>query len=196
MDENIISSLSGKIWITRKCRINTSERLIFADKVSQFFVNYYTLVVLSISIWTLFSENDSNNLSFITVIASLFLFGLTIGINSLDYKERIRQLKNCYIELDGLINGLDILITEIQVKDREEIKREYEKIRDTYTELLKGVENHNSYDYLKFKVTQKEHRNWIVYIHYYTLNILYIIAIAFFILFPFLPILKMFKDWI
>ncbi|XQY92498.1 SLATT domain-containing protein [Metabacillus sp. HB246100] len=196
MDDKLLSNLSDKIWITRKCRINTSERLIFLNYISQFFINYYTLVILSISIYTLYSDNASDFLSFTTVIASLFLFAVTIGINTLDYKGRIRDLKNCYIELDVLINKLELLKRELQLKETREIKLQFEQIRDDYIKNLKGVENHNSYDYLKFKLSQKEYRNVFLYLKYYAVNILFILTIVLLMFLPFLPILLMYKDWI
>jgi len=196
LNEKIIQSLSNKIWITRKCRINTSERLIFLNVISQLFLNYFTLVILSISIWTLYIDSESKNLTFTTVIASLFLFACTIGINSLDYKERIRKLKTCYIKLEVLYYDLEVLKSDFQEKGQNDSYEKFYEIKRSYINLLKSVENHSSYDYLKFTLTQKEYRSWKTFIKYYLLNFLFFLTIILLMLLPFFPILLMYKGWL
>lgn len=204
LNEEIINRLSDKIWITRKCRINSSERLILTNRIAQFLINYFTLVVLSISIWTLYNNDESSQLSFITVIASLFLFAGTIGVNSLNYKERIVSLKSCYIKLDELIGDLEILKNEFPQLHRDIVRERFEIIRSSYQKILEEVENHNSYDYLKFQVSQKDIRRKLDYVKYgfryfkYTLyNLGYILIILILTLFPFFnPIIKLFRGWI
>lgn len=129
MNEEQINSLSNKIWITRKCRINTSDRLIITNKVTQFLINYYTLMILSISIWSL-NSTYNNHLSLFTVIASLFLFGITIGVNSLNYSERIIYLKSSYIKLDDLYTDLEILLNELSFIEKQEAKSRFIEIRN------------------------------------------------------------------
>jgi hypothetical protein len=189
MNEEIINSLINKIWITRKCRINTSERLILTNTIAQLFINYFTLVVLSISIWTLYSESDNNHLSFITVVASLFLFAGTIGVNTLNFKERIAKIKNCYIQLDNLIADLEILKNDLPNLDRSDSKLKFEGIREGYSKILEDVENHNSYDYIKFQLSQNEYRSLVNYTRYYLYTLGYILIVLILILVPFLPLI-------
>ncbi|WP_399631681.1 SLATT domain-containing protein [Sporosarcina sp. SG10008] len=204
LNEEMIRRLSDKIWITRKCRINSSERLISTNRIAKFSINYFTLVVLSISIWTLYSNVDSNQLSFITVIASLFLFAGTIGVNSLNYKERIVNLKSCYIKLDELIGDLEILKNDLPQLHRDIVRGRFEIIRSSYQKILDEVENHNAYDYLKFQVSQKDFKKKTDYVKYafryvkYTLyNLGYILIILILTLFPFYkPIINLFRGWI
>jgi hypothetical protein len=197
LNEEMIKRLSDKIWITRKCRINSSERLILTNRIAQFLINYFTLVVLSISIWTLYSNDASSQLSFITVIASLFLFAGTIGVNSLNYKERIVSLKSCYIKLDELIGDLEILKNDLPQLHRDIARERFKIIRSSYQKILDEVENHNSYDYLKFQVSQKDFRKKIDYVKYALYNLGYILIILILTLFPFYkPLIKLFRGWI
>ncbi|MEI3599074.1 MULTISPECIES: SLATT domain-containing protein, partial [unclassified Oceanobacillus] len=173
MNEEQIKSLSNKVWITRKCRINTSDRLVFTNKVTQFLINYYTLVILSISIWSL-NTTDNTHFSLFTVIASLFLFGITVGVNSLNYRERIIYLKNCYIKLDDLYADLEILLSELPFIEKQEGKRRFIEIRNEYSKVLESVENHNAYDFLKFQVfNQKDLIDYKHYIRYFLYKLYY-----------------------
>ncbi|WP_411334299.1 SLATT domain-containing protein [Metabacillus indicus] len=187
VNEKMIENLSNKVWITRKCRINSSERLIVTNLLSQILINYFTLVILSISIWTLFSSNESDYFSFITIIASLFLFAGTIGVNSLNYKERISNLKSCYIELDELLGDLEILKNDILTLEKENARTRFDNIRTSYKKILDDVENHNSYDYLKFQVNTKEYRHWTHFVKYYLFNIGFILVILSLVLIPLIP---------
>lgn len=185
----MVKALINKIWITRKCRINTSERLILTNRIAQIFTNYYSIVILSISIWSLYSSSESNHLSFISVIASLFLLVGSIGVNSLNYKERIVNLRSCYIKLDGLLTDLEILQHQLSRLSNEESIKKFERISDNYNAILESVENHSSYDYLKFKITQKEYRHWFDYLKLYLLKFLFVILILLLTIIPFSPII-------
>lgn len=196
MNEEQIKSLSNKVWITRKCRINTSDRLVFTNKVTQFLINYYTLVILSISIWSL-NTTDNTHFSLFTVIASLFLFGITVGVNSLNYRERIIYLKNCYIKLDDLYADLEILLSELPFIEKQEGKRRFIEIRNEYSKVLESVENHNAYDFLKFQVfNQKDLIDYKHYIRYFLYKLYYGLIFIVLLLVPFSPIILIIKDWI
>lgn len=196
MNEEQIKSLSNKVWITRKCRINTSDRLVFTNKVTQFLINYYTLVILSISIWSL-NTTDNTHFSLFTVIASLFLFGITVGVNSLNYRERIIYLKNCYIKLDDLYADLEILLSELPFIEKQEGKRRFIEIRNEYSKVLESVENHNAYDFLKFQVfNQKDLIDYKHYIRYFLYKLYYGLIFIVLLLVPFSPVILIIKDWI
>ncbi|MBU8792163.1 SLATT domain-containing protein [Oceanobacillus caeni] len=196
MNEEQIKSLSNKVWITRKCRINTSDRLVFTNKVTQFLINYYTLVILSISIWSL-NTTDNTHFSLFTVIASLFLFGITVGVNSLNYRERIIYLKNCYIKLDDLYADLEILLSELPFIEKQEGKRRFIEIRNEYSKVLESVENHNAYDFLKFQIfNQKDLIDYKHYIRYFLYKLYYGLIFIVLLLVPFSPIILIIKDWI
>lgn len=196
MNEEQIISLSNKVWITRKCRINTSDRLIFTNKVIQFLINYYTLTILSISIWSL-NTTDTNYLSLFTVIASLFLFGITVGINSLNYNERIIYLKTSYIKLDDLYTDLEILLYELPAIEKQAAKSRFTEIRNEYSKTLENVENHNAYDFLKFQIfNQKDKIGYKHYLRYYLYKLYYGLIFIVLFLVPFSPVIFIIKGWI
>lgn len=191
MNSSLINDLKNKIWITRKCRIIASERLVLLDLVSKFLINYYTLVILSISIWSIYIVNQGDDhLSFMTIIASLFLLGGTWGINSMNFKERISNLKACYIDLDVLYSDLEILDENITSIPMSQITSKFEEIRASYSKILNAVENHTSYDYLKFKHQTKEGFNFEIMAKYYLSNIGVAIVLIVFIMLPFAPFIK------
>lgn len=191
MNVSMIDDLKNKMWITRKCRIIASERLISLELLSKFLINYYTLVILSISIWSIYSVSQENNhLSFITIIASLFLFGGTWGISSMNFKERIVNLKACYIELDILYSDLEILKENLSTINKSDAISKFEHVRDKYRKILDDVENHSSYDYLKFKFQTGKGFNFKVKVKYYLSNLLFVTALILIIIFPFVPFVK------
>jgi hypothetical protein len=195
MNEDMIDRLADKIWITRKSRINSAERLILTNTLSQIFINYYTLVILSISIWTLFSNDENNNnLSFITVVASLFIFAGTVGVNSLNFKERISKFKSCYIKLDELNGDLEILKNDLSKLGSGEPRQRFEIIRSSYIKMLEDIENHHAYDYLKFQVNNKYKINYGNYLKYYFYNFVFILVILILVLIPFSPIILL-MEW-
>ncbi|WP_141694276.1 SLATT domain-containing protein [Desulfosporosinus sp. BG] len=103
MTDDLIDSLLRKIWITRKCRIVASERLENAELYAQFIFVYYSVILVSLSIWTLFPEHSNSTLSLISVIASIGLLSVSLFITSRNYKNRALALKSCYIKLENLL---------------------------------------------------------------------------------------------
>jgi SMODS and SLOG-associating 2TM effector domain family 5 len=196
LDQKVIDNLSDKIWQTRKCRINTSERLIFTNMLAQFLINYYTLVILSLSIWSFYSPSKNDNLSFITVIASLFLFAITIAINSLNFKERIINLKSCYIHMDELNTELKLLKGQLSNIDANDAIQIFNEIRKKYTSLLLIVENHTTYDRLKFMIENDQKITTRQFANYYFIKLVFLISFLFLFLIPLTPIIFIIKGMI
>lgn len=146
MTNEIIESLSNKIWITRKCRIVASERLEKAELYAQIIFVYYSVILISLSIWTLFPEHVDSALSLILVVASIGLLCISLFIASQNYKNRAIALKSCYIKLEGLGTKLEILKSDILEMDEK--KQIFINIENSYLQLLDNVENHSDFDYL------------------------------------------------
>ncbi|WP_342421167.1 SLATT domain-containing protein [Paenibacillus sp. FSL E2-0178] len=149
MSENVIKnrldSLSNKIWITRKARINAEERLEKFDFLTQMLINYYTLVIVGLSIWTLYDESNAKLISVITIIASVLLFGLSIFVNARNFKIRSLTFKSCYIKLDEIYNECELLKDSPDKLSLEDIS----KIQKKYNKVMNSIENHTPMDYLK-----------------------------------------------
>lgn len=142
---NRLESLSNKIWITRKARINAEERLEKFDFLTQMLINYYTLVIVGLSIWTLYDESNAKLISVITIIASVLLFGLSIFVNARNFKIRAITFKSCYIKLDEIYNECELLKDSPDNLSAEEITR----IQNKYNKVMNSIENHTPMDYLR-----------------------------------------------
>ncbi len=191
MSISLINNLKNKIWITRKCRINASQRLKLVDLVSKLLISYFTIVILSFSIWVLYNPNDQSHLAFITIIASLLIYGGSMGINSLNFKERFLSLKECYIELDKLYNDLEVLEIRLSSTEVNNMLKEFTSIRDKYEYWLKKVENHLSYDYLKFSYEQSSEfsiNNIRIFLKYWLYNLCFFSFFLLALLLPFIPL--------
>ena len=133
--------LEDKIWLTRKCRIEASERLNRYDLISKIILIYYSTFILGISIYGLVFPNS--NLSITLTIASLLVLISSLFIASRNFKERSLMFKQCYIKLNQLLHQIKTLKTE-----NDDYKN---KLFYDYIEVLHLTENHSQYDYLKVK---------------------------------------------
>lgn len=138
-----LESLLNKIWLTRKARIKAAERLERFDFLAQILVNYYTLFIVALSIWTLYDSTNAQLISVITIIASVLLFGLSIFVTSRNFKGRSLTFKDCYIKLDELYTEGELLKSSqsLTIQNTLDLQKEYNKI-------LNGIENHTTLDFL------------------------------------------------
>ena len=130
-------NLKNKIWITRKCWINASERLLRFGKFIDFINIYYSLFLIFLSLISIspYAAN-SKILSYVSLAGSV---GLTISIvyaTSLRCKQRSEEFKRNYIALQKLLCILNYATGDIS------------KIENKYHALLSNVENHKNIDYL------------------------------------------------
>lgn len=158
-----LESLSNKIWITRKSRIRAEDRLRKNDFLTQLLVNYYTLIVVGLSIWTLYDSSHAQLISVLLIIASVLLFGLSIFLTSRDFRGRSLAFKDCYIKLDELYNETELL-KAISVNLSPQKINELQK---KYNDIIYSVENHTSIDYFgvlndtnKISARQKTYLYW------------------------------------
>ncbi len=130
------NKLLRKIWLTRKSRIILSDRLRSLNEFYSFLNIYYSIIIISLSIWNLDGSKESGILLLIssTSIGIYFVF-----INGKNYLERSIILRNHYIELGDLYSKLDNNLTAT-TQDILEVEK-------TYNALLKNIENHDVIDY-------------------------------------------------
>lgn len=168
--EEIRSFINNRLWITKKSRMEAEARMNRNHLYTGILVNYYTFWVLAFSIWTLVS-NDKN-LSLLTVIASVGLFGISIFIGAIGYREKALQYKTSYLSLTELEFELKYLINSKKYEDGE-LYKEFYKLEKKYTEILTKSENHNDVDYWKVlmkhngKITSKERKIYKLYQYSY-----------------------------
>lgn len=143
MKQSLKERLERNIWITRKCRINASERLLSHAKFIEILNVYYSIFVIILSLISL-TERD-NMLSIISLACSIALTISIIYANAAGYRERSFSLKQNYIELQLLLDRLSCtneVDTEIVMN-----------ISSQYAELLKASENHMPIDLYRLKVS-------------------------------------------
>lgn len=128
-----LEKFKDNVWLTRKARINASERLIYANKFIKVLNVYYSCFLIILSIVDILYENlDFGLLSLIvTIILTISLF----FIDSQQFAERAGSLKNNYIKMQKII----FHVSNENIDD----------MKDNYLQLLSDCENHTNADYYK-----------------------------------------------
>lgn len=144
LKKEIESLKDNRVWITKKARMEAESRMNRNNLFSQLLVNYYTFVVLGFSIWTLVSQDSA--ISLLTVIASVGLFGVSIFVNAIGYREKALQYKESYLNL----NELEFEIKDLlRIDDNNHIISDLRKYEKRYSDILSKSENHSNIDYIK-----------------------------------------------
>ena len=146
MEKDLKEKLERNIWITRKCRINASERLLRSAKFIEFLNVYYSIFVITLSLFSLIEHNDQ--FSFASIVLSIALTISIVYANTTGLRDRSTALKQNYIDLQVLLEQLSF----IEAAEKEKVLA----ISDKYAELLKLSENHLSIDLYKAKSTSSD----------------------------------------
>ena len=162
----------NKIWVTRKCRIYSEERMKFYNRN---ILSYEITLSAMISI-----------MNFVTM-KSIFDFGILVGIYSavltiltiVQYKskfgERAEQFKKCYLELSKIYDKTKLVLINNQ-SDRT-LCFYYEDLIKKYDKILNDYENHAEIDYDFAKSDQNYRKRVIrfnIFIHRFIANIIII----------------------
>lgn len=143
MKSTLKEKLERNIWITRKCRINASERLLSHAKYIEILNVYYSIFVIILSLISL-TEQD-HILSMASLACSIALTIFIIYANAAGYRERSFSLKQNYIDLQLLLDQL----AYINGDDSKSVMN----ISNQYAELLKSSENHIPIDLYQLKAS-------------------------------------------
>ncbi|GGJ64457.1 SLATT domain-containing protein [Virgibacillus salexigens] len=171
----------NRIWVTKKARMEAEARMNRNDIFTQLLVNYYTFVVLAFSIWTLVSQDSG--MSLLTVIASVGLFGVSIFVSSIGYREKALQFKESYLSLNQLEFELKDLLRSTAT-DNDMLSAELRKFERQYSEILTKSENHIDIDYIKVQLKHDKKLTSGEFIKYYIHNIIYYFFSSILILAP------------
>ena len=155
MERDLKEKLERNIWITRKCRINASERLLRSAKFVEFLNVYYSIFVITLSLLSLIEHNDQ--FSFASIVLSIALTISIVYANTTGLRDRSTALKQNYIDLQVLLDQLFY----IEATETEKVLT----VSDKYAELLKLSENHLSIDLYRLKNTNFK-MNWIEWVKY------------------------------
>lgn len=159
MERDLKETLERNIWITRKCRINASERLLRSAKFVEFLNVYYSIFVITLSLLSLIEHNDQFSLA--SIVISIALTISIVYANTTGLRDRSAALKQNYIDLQILLDQLFY----IKADETEKVLA----ISDKYAELLKLSENHLSIDLYRLKSTSSDANfkmNWIEWVKY------------------------------
>lgn len=143
-EEEIKFFKNNKLWFTKKSRMEAESRVLRNDKISNIIINYYTLLVLSVSIYTMIWESQIGVV--LTTIVSVGLFGISNYMNSMNYKENAFKYRESYLRLSKIETKLDNLI--LKLTSREEKLSEFNRIKEEYDNILELSYNHSEIDYI------------------------------------------------
>lgn len=131
--------LSDKIWLTRKTRIITEQRLINSNSISNYLVIWYSTILVFLTIWNLVYPDDRLNI--FLALGSIAVLVVSAILIAQKYSERSYTIRNCYIKLDELYS---------KVKRAEQIQdtNKIQEFETEYSTILQNVENHSEFDYL------------------------------------------------
>lgn len=145
-----MGTLSDKIWLTRKARIYTEQRLLNKSIITQAVMIFYSFGLVSISLLAL--TNHNKYLEIYSTVSAIAVLVLSVFISSQRYSERAMMIRNCYIRLDKLY------LTSMKIEkvgDEEKI----EQIESEYANILLNVENHSDYDFLSLRYSLRNNKD-------------------------------------
>lgn len=146
----------NRVWVTKKTRMEAEARMNNNNIFSLFVVNFYTLIVLALSILGLVMTDQQmiDRITVLTLISSVALFGISLFVSLCGYKEKAIAYKQCYLDLTKIESQCqDLLLEELDYPNRlikfNEIKREYNHI-------LEKTDNHSFVDRLVYLKNNKK----------------------------------------
>lgn len=139
-----------RVWVTRKTRMESETRMNNNNIFSLFVVNFYTLIVLGLSILSLVMADEEmiNRITVLTLIASVTLFGISLFVSLYGYKEKAIAYKQCYIDLTRIESQCQDLLLENLDFSKRLIK--FNEIKKDYNHILEKTDNHSSVDRLVY----------------------------------------------
>lgn len=139
MKEKYYNSLKRKIYITRKSRINLSERLLKKNKCWNYVNFIYSLCLIGLSILGLKKNIGTVDYNLLIIFLSVSVAMISLYSNTQNYNERALTLKFHYIKLQSMYIELSHLNFNTDFQRIKEIENEY-------LEELKLNENHTPRD--------------------------------------------------
>ncbi|WP_088830015.1 SLATT domain-containing protein [Paenibacillus tyrfis] len=171
ISDEIKSFADNRLWRTKKARIEAEARLNKYNILSIIVVNYYTFLVLALSIWSLILDSNSDwakYITIITVIVSVGLFGGTILVSSMNFKEKAEKFKKSYIAIEELEVEVKKLTRSLTFLTEQHKILRLSEIEKSYAEILNSTDNHSPMDNLKVLIDRKNTEvKWFEKINYY-----------------------------
>lgn len=156
--DEIDKFIKNRLWVTKKIRMESEARLRKNHNISNIIINYYTFAVLAFSIWSLVLDPNSSMAKYVTlmtVISSVGLFGVTLLISSIGYKERALQFKESYLKLDSLESDFKHLLRSAYRMNKDEVVDQFYLLEKKYYDILDLSDNHDQVDTEKLFIDRK-----------------------------------------
>jgi len=150
------NSLKRKIYVTRKSRINFSERLLKKGKYWDTITFFYTVYLIGLSMLGLKSSFNTENYSLVMIFLSVTVALVSLYSNSKNYKGRSESLRYNYISLEKFYQEL----LRLNPEENEEFKRIVE-VENEYLEELKLTENHEEIDWYNAIKNDPKENSWL-----------------------------------
>ncbi|KML07130.1 SLATT domain-containing protein, partial [Rossellomorea marisflavi] len=145
-----------RVWVTKKTRMESEARMNNNNIFSLFVVNFYTLIVLSLSIVGLVSIDEEiiDRISVLTVISSVALFGISLFVSLYGYKEKANSYKQCYLDLTRIESQCqNLILSDLDYKSRIS---NFNEIKKEYNHILEKTDNHSNADRLVYLRNNKK----------------------------------------
>jgi len=136
--EKEFKKLENNIWLTRKCRIIASERLLENDRFYKGMSIYYSIFFACLTILTMIGILNEK-IDILSLVLSIAVTIFIVYMDTQNYKDRYIMFKENYIKLYTLL---------LEFKTLEKTEDIYKEISEKYVQLLAAVENHTENDYI------------------------------------------------
>ncbi|TCZ75064.1 SLATT domain-containing protein [Paenibacillus albiflavus] len=182
--------LKERVWKTKKSRMEAEARLIQNNLIADILVNYYTFAVIVYSILALVLDSGnsySKNITISTLVLSIGLFGITLFLSSVGFKQKATQFKDSYHKLDLLEIDINHLLRSAQFKSKKQIIDELYVLEQKYIYILSLTDNHHTIDHDRIVIMRKlKGLSQYLKNKFYAKKILKWLLIVFLFIFPFL----------
>ncbi|CAK8583847.1 hypothetical protein BMEGG_06105 [Priestia megaterium] len=160
-EDNLLKEIKdfkdNKVWVTKKTRMESEARMNKNNIFSLIIVNYYTLIVLSLSIWGLVITNQKmiDKIGLLTVISSVALFGISLFVSVFGFKEKAISFKQCYLDLSKIENQFEDILLDNHLAYSEKLWK-FNEVKKEYNHILEKTDNHSFGDRLVYLKNNKK----------------------------------------
>jgi uncharacterized membrane protein len=162
LNKTFLEELSNKFWSTKGARFCADKRLLHISDLSVKAVSFFSAYLI---IFGLLSVYQIANIPLInekivafgsTALAVLLLvFSQMESVQ--DYKIRANNYHECALKIAALYNQLRIFKTLVESPTPEQIHDICVELSNKYQSILERYPNHESIDFKKFKLEQKDY---------------------------------------
>jgi len=179
MQKTFSEDLDFKIWATKGTKFVAHERLLLKHKLSNQSLSYLTAYVVIVNLIPLFSTTkhllSADLISFATTVLSILILVFGQIEAAAEYNLKALKQHECGRQLSKLHLELGEITLSKGSEDQKEAK--YRLIAQKYSDILDAYENHDSIDYMLFKVkspskyTVSANTKWKTRVKYYASNV-------------------------